>query len=136
MITYRDDIKNLPTEQLYRLFEQAGWVRNDTPQVQIEYFNAPFLSSTLVVSAWEDARLVGSVRVLSDGIIRSSLYDLVVDAEYRMRGIGAELVRRCRAVYPNSEWLLQAAPDAVGFYEKLGFAVNNEMFLSIPSIYQ
>ena len=134
-ITYNDEKKALPTEQLYRLFLQAGWVKPST-QDMTAHFNAPFINSTLVVSAWEDSRLVGAVRVLSDGIIRSVIYDLVVDPDFQGQGIGAELLKRCMAVYPNSEWLVQTTADVSGYYEKLGFAVNNEVFLTIPSIYQ
>ena len=137
-ITYNDEKKALPTEQLYRLFLQAGWVRGETETTpeQLSYFNAPFINSTLVVSAWEDSRLVGAVRVLSDGIIRSVIYDLVVDPDFQGQGIGAELLKRCVAVYPKSEWLVQTTEDVSGYYEKLGFTVNNEVFLTIPSIYQ
>ena len=137
-ITYNDEKKALPPEQLFRLFLQAGWVRGETETTpeQLSYFNAPFINSTLVVSAWEDSRLVGAVRVLSDGIIRSVIYDLVVDPDFQGQGIGAELLKRCVAVYPDSEWLVQTTAGVSGYYEKLGFAVNNEVFLTIPSIYQ
>ena len=138
MITYCDDKKDLPPEQLYQLFMQAGWVRGETETTpeQLSYFNAPFINSTLVVSAWEDSRLVGAVRVLSDGIIRSVIYDLVVNPGFQGQGIGKELVKRCMAVYPKSEWLVQTTKDVSGYYEKLGFTVNNEVFLTVPSVYQ
>ena len=137
-IAYSDEKKDLPPEQLFRLFEQAGWVRGETETTteQLSYFNAPFVNSTLVISAWEGAKLVGTVRVLSDGVIRSIIYDLVVDPEFQGQGIGKELVKRCIAVYPNSEWLVQTTDGLKGYYERLGFAINNEAFLTIPSIYQ
>ena len=139
-IKYNDELKALPCEQLYRLFWQAGWTDGpeapDMSEHHNAHFSAPFINSTLVVSAWDGERLVGVVRVLSDGIIRSIIYDLVIDTAYRGLGIGTELVRRCRERFPHSEWLVQTTEDTGGYYEKLGFKVNDEVFLSIPSIYQ
>ena len=75
--------------------------------------------------------MVGCVRVLSDGIFRSVIYDLAVMPEFQNLGIGKELVRRCRAYFPDSEWLVQTQ-TAAGFYEKIGFKRNEDVFLSIP----
>ena len=62
---------------------------------------------------------------------RSVIYDLAVLPEYQHKGIGKELVRKCRDVCPDSEWLVQT-DMAVGFYKKIGFAVNEDYFLTIP----
>lgn len=131
-ITYSDSRKDLPSGQLRRLFLEAGWSDGSETEEQKAQFNLPFLHSTLVVSAWEGGRLVGAARVLSDQIIRSILYDVIVEREYQGRGIGRELLRRCRAHFPRTEWLVQTTPDVAAFYEKLGFEVNRDVFLTIP----
>jgi ribosomal protein S18 acetylase RimI-like enzyme len=99
MITYNESKKDLPVDHLYRLFYLAGWAGSESSadQDMLKKFNAPFINSTLVISAWDDDRLVGAARVLSDKVIRSGIYDLVVDPEYRNMGIGKELVRGCIA---------------------------------------
>lgn len=61
----------------------------------------------------------------------SIIYDLAVMPEYQHMGIGRELVKRCIQIFPNSEWLVQTE-TAAGFYEKVGFLVNKDIFLSIP----
>ena len=137
-IVYNETKKDLPVEQLHYLFYSAGWAGSESipdPNT-LKYFNVPFINSTLVISAWEGERLIGAVRVLSDKFIRSVIYDLVVDPEYKDMGIGKELVKRCLEHFPNSEWLVQTEKHILGYYEKMGFKIYDDVVLTIPSIYQ
>jgi len=134
-IHYNDTKKDLPSEQLERLFISAGWSDGLGDADMTAHFNMPFIHSTLVISAWDGESLVGAVRVLSDSIIRSIIYDLVVLPEYQNRGIGKELVKRCITHFPESEWLVQTTPETSRYYERIGFCINADVFLSIPSIY-
>lgn len=133
-INYNDIQKDLPCDQLIHLFNEAGWAHGEPNPEHDANFNIGYKNSTLVVSAWDGKRLVGAVRVLSDTIFRSYLLDLVVDPEYQRQGIGRELVKRCVAHYPDSHWLVGAADDAVGFYNKCGFT-GDKGYLSIPGKY-
>ena len=134
-IQYDDAKRDLPSDQLRRLFLSAGWSDGSESEYLLEHFNAPFCNSTLVVSAWDGDRLVGAVRMLSDQITRSVIYDLIVDPEYRNRGIGRTLVRRCVGHFPDSEWLVQTTAEIDPYYEKLGFSVLDDVFLQLTSKY-
>ena len=136
IIIYNDMKKDLPAEQLYRLFKLVGWADGPETSDLLKFFNMPFINSTLVISAWENDRLVGAVRVLSDKIIRSIIYDLIIDPDFQNKGIGQELVKRCIEHFPDSEWLVQTTDKISSYYEKLGFKINNDSFLSIPSKWQ
>lgn len=136
MITYNEERRDLPNDQLFRLFRAVGWAGEDCPDELRRSFNAPFRHSTLVISAWEDGLLVGVVRVLSDTCVRAVVYDLAVEPDRQGRGIGSELLRRCRARYPDAEWLVQTTRDAAPFYEKNGFTpLTEDVFLRRPSRY-
>ena len=134
-IVYNDKKNDLPSEQLCRLFISAGWSDGKENPEMLQQFNTPFINSTFVISAWDEERLVGAVRVLSDQVIRSVIYDLVVLPEYQNKGIGRELIRRCVEHNPDSEWLIQTTADIADYYVKLGFNINRDVFLTIPSIY-
>ncbi|MDR1689460.1 MAG: GNAT family N-acetyltransferase [Clostridiales bacterium] len=133
-IIYDDTQKDLPCDQLLHLFKEVGWASGDSNPEHDANFNIGHKNSTLVISAWDGERLVGSVRVLSDTVFRSYLLDLVVDPKYQNLGIGREMVKRCIAHYPDSHWLVGAADGAVGFYNKCGFTGSNG-YLSIPGKY-
>ena len=130
-VEYRTQ-KDLPCDELYQLFLAVGWATEDTTtQDMIDNFNIGFINSTFVFSAWVDGKLVGCVRVLSDLHFRSIIIDLAVLPSFQQKGIGKELVRRCRNACESSEWLVQT-DLAKGFYEKIGFKENKDYFLTIP----
>lgn len=123
--------KDLPCDKLHDLFMAVGWSDGSEKPFMLENFNVPFKNSTIVLSAWDDENLIGCIRVLSDKIFRSIIYDLAVMPEYQGKGIGTELVKRCREYFPDSEWLVETQ-TADGFYKKIGFKENKDIFLSIP----
>jgi GNAT superfamily N-acetyltransferase len=131
-IIYNDTKKDLPSEQLHKLFMSVGWSDGSETSDMIKNYNIPFTNSTLVISAWENERLIGAVRVLSDKMFRSIIYDLFVLPEFQNKGIGKELVKRCIEHFPNSEWLVQTTEKISSYYEKNGFKVNHDVFLTIP----
>ena len=135
-ITYNNTKKDLPVEQLYYLFLSAGWASEGIPDDWLKNFNRPFINSTIVISAWDNERLVGTVRAISDNFRRSVIYDMVVDPEYQNKGIGKELIKRCMEHNSKSQWLLETNNKNIGFYEKLGFKRSNSVFFSIPAIWE
>ena len=80
------------------------------------------LRRTINVGAWDGARLVGAVRVLTDGYFIATVAELLVDPDYRRRGIGRELMRRALDHAPRGKLFFGAQPDAVPFFERLGYA--------------
>jgi ribosomal protein S18 acetylase RimI-like enzyme len=74
-----------------------------------------------VATAWDGARLVGFARAISDGVTNAYVSSVMVDAAYRRRGIGRELMGRLMAGRDGVRFVLHAREGAAEFYKALGF---------------
>ena len=82
---------------------------------------ADALKATINVGAWSGNRLVGSVRVLTDGYFFSTVPEVMVDPEFRKQGIGRELLKRALEATPGGVLFLGAQPGNERFFELVGF---------------
>ncbi|HWG34817.1 MAG TPA: GNAT family N-acetyltransferase [Gemmatimonadaceae bacterium] len=78
------------------------------------------LARTTNIGAWDGGRLVGAVRLLSDGYTFSVIADILVDPDYQRLGIGRNLMSRALAAAPDARVLIEAQPDCIGFFERIG----------------
>lgn len=78
------------------------------------------LAKTTNIGAWDGGRLVGAVRVLSDGYTFSAIADILVDPDYQRRGIGRALMQRALAAAPDARLFIEAQPDCIRFFEGIG----------------
>jgi predicted N-acetyltransferase YhbS len=85
--------------------------------------------ANLVVSAWDDDRLIGIARSLSDFCYATYLSDIAVRLVYQRRGVGRELVRRTREEGGDATVFLFAAPKAVDYYARIGFGSGSGWIL-------
>lgn len=83
----------------------------------------------VVVSAWDGGLLVGIARSLSDFCYATYLSDLAVRLSYQRQGVGRELVRRTQEATGRAHVVLLAAPAAVDYYAKVGFAAASGWIL-------
>jgi len=122
-ISYRINAP-VTVEQVISLFRDSGLRRptDDPGRIQRMLANA-----NLILTAWDGERLVGIARCLTDFSYCCYLSDLAVRKDYQRMGIGKELIQRLRQVLGDEVMiLLLAAPEAMGYYPKLGFEnVNN-----------
>ena len=86
--------------------------------------------ANLVVTAWDGQTMVGIARTLTDFSYVGYLADLAVRVSHQKRGIGTELIKRTRDLMGERSMLvLLAAPKAVDYYPKLGFAKHDSAWL-------
>jgi GNAT superfamily N-acetyltransferase len=85
--------------------------------------------ANLIVSAWDGERLVGLARSLSDFGFTTYLADLAVRDSHQRQGIGRELIHHTRLAAPQAKIVLLAAPAAVDYYPRIGFAHHPQAWL-------
>lgn len=77
------------------------------------------LLKTWNITAYDAKRLVGCLRVLSDGYYFGTITELLVLPEYQKRGIGSQLLTLAREHTPTMLYF-GAQPGVEEFYEKNG----------------
>lgn len=110
---------SLADEELNALFDVAwpGHVRRD--------FRPVLNQSLAFVCAYRATSLIGFVNLAWDGGYHAFILDTTVHPEYRLLGIGRELVGRAVAEAEGRgvEWVhVDYEPHLRGFYERCGFA--------------
>jgi ribosomal protein S18 acetylase RimI-like enzyme len=86
-------------------------------------------AANLVITAWDDAQLVGIARSLSDFSFCTYVSDLAVHLEYQRLGIGKELLRRTQQAGGQATIYLFAAPAAVQYYPHIGMTAGSGWLL-------
>jgi ribosomal protein S18 acetylase RimI-like enzyme len=81
---------------------------------------AAALERTINIGAWDGPRLVGSVRVLTDGYFFATISEILVDPEYQRRGIGRRLMELALDRTPKGKLVFGAQPQSVAFFERIG----------------
>lgn len=77
------------------------------------------LSKTINVTAYDGERLIGCLRILSDGYFFGTITELLVLPEYQGKGVGSRLLQLARESTPTMLYF-GAQPGVEVFYEKNG----------------
>jgi GNAT superfamily N-acetyltransferase len=117
---YRFD-KEIDITAWLRLFHACSWNQTWTSH----HAEVMVTHAYLIVTAWHDDEIVGTLTVLGDGLNYATIDDVVVHPDHRGQGIGRHLV--CLAVERVGHLVphLEAVPGTRPFYESLGFVVNH-----------
>jgi ribosomal protein S18 acetylase RimI-like enzyme len=125
-IEYRHNFPLDPIDVVH-VFDSSGITR---PTGDLARIARMFAAPSLVISAWQDERLVGVSRALTDYCYCCYLSDLAVDKAFQGQGIGKELIRRTQAVIGEEVALiLLSAPDAMSYYPTVGFQQAENAFI-------
>ena len=121
MIQYVDDDKNLNADIFIEMANQVWPGSYDTQLMQ------EAIDKTINITAWDHNKLVGCVRILSDGYLFGTISEILVLKKYQKQGIGKELMRRAIDISPTSLFF-GAKPEAEGFYENLKIEKSLQSF--------
>lgn len=116
-IIYKDDI--MPDiDQIIDVYNSSGINRptNDKERIKKMYSH-----SNLILTAWDNDKLVGISRSVTDFYYCCYLSDLAVSKEYQNRGIGKKLIELTKnKIGEQTALILISAPTAKDFYLKIG----------------
>jgi len=117
-ITYRLDI--IPdTDQIIDVYNSSGINRPTTDKDRIKKM---YDNSNLVATAWDNDKLVGVSRSLTDFCYCCYLSDLAIRQEYKSKGIGKRLIELTKdKIGDQTMLLLLSAQTAMEYYPKVGF---------------
>jgi ribosomal protein S18 acetylase RimI-like enzyme len=120
--------EQLPDKNEYfSLFVTTGW--NKDYKASPDELERTNKNSWLVISAYDENKLVGFGRVVTDFVLHAMIYDMIVLPDYQGKGIGTmiieKLVNRCKEQGIRDVQLF-CAKGKKAFYERNGFEIRAE----------
>lgn len=123
MIIYKRDLKNVDWEEMKATLSQDNFDNGRTP----EQLRASFTNSYSTCIAYADdvslqgtLQIIGTARVLSDGICNAYIVDVWTFTPYRRQGIASTMMRILLAELQGQHVCL-FTDNAIDFYKKLNF---------------
>ncbi|OZY83859.1 GNAT family N-acetyltransferase [Cellvibrio mixtus] len=110
--------------QLHQLYLQQWWSNTRT----LNEVEAVLTGSSITLGMVDDDNaLIGFTRVLTDGIFKALIFDVIVNQEYRGHKIGSQLVQYVKA-HPKLSRVkhleLYCLPELQSYYQQFGFAAD------------
>lgn len=117
-------LEKLPaSEAFYNLYESTGW--NKRFQFTEKELSQAISNSWFVLTAYDNEKLIGFGRIISDGVYQTLIGDLIIHPDYQGRGLGSTLLTKLEAHCKNNgiRWIqLTSAEGKRGFYKKHGYS--------------
>ncbi|MFB1082548.1 GNAT family N-acetyltransferase [Jeotgalibacillus sp. JSM ZJ347] len=112
-----DDVELLDVESIYQMLVNTYWASNRTRKV-IEQS----IKHSISFGMYEEGKQIGFARVVTDRVVFSWIMDVVIDADYRGKGLG-EWLMDCVLEHPDIKYtaIALATSDAQDFYRKFKF---------------
>ncbi|QIK55390.1 GNAT family N-acetyltransferase [Dysgonomonas sp. HDW5B] len=115
-LTYQKDCTNIDWDRVPELLNKVGMSSVDADKHRISFEN-----SYAVVFVFDEKKMIGLGRSISDGVRQTALYDIAIDPTYQGHGIGSKVVDILLDATPDCNFVLYASPGKEDFYRKLGF---------------
>ncbi|MED0932704.1 GNAT family N-acetyltransferase [Bacillus mobilis] len=102
------------------LYESLGW---NSLQLTVNQLEQMCKQSWYAMYAFDDKKLVGMGRIISDGVITGVICGVCVLPEYQSIGIGKEIVKRLTRYCEQKKVIpqLMCVEKLQSYYESIGF---------------
>lgn len=127
-VTYQLTCEHVTTRDLEELFLRANLRGRAGDKIR-----RAFVNSSLVCFAYDDNRLIGASRAITDGEYHGFIYDVAVLPEYQKRGIGRRMMDELLARLPVWRVMLVADESVQGFYRGFGFQTYGDVMARLDS---
>ncbi|SDY80199.1 Acetyltransferase (GNAT) domain-containing protein [Proteiniborus ethanoligenes] len=110
------------TEELLYLYNDVEWHAYTADKINLK---KAIDNSLKVVTAWDDEKLVGLIRVVGDGHTIIYIQDILILKSYQEQGIGSKLLKLILKKYKSICQIVlmtEQTEKTVGFYQKNGMA--------------
>ena len=120
MLRYTEE-KCFTREQVQQLFLSVNWVSGNYP----DRLYKALMHSSMVLTVWDEEKLVGLTRVLDDTEMLAQIHYVLVDPDYQGQGIAGRMIEYVKEKYKNFLYIEGMPEDKknVPFDEKHGFSV-------------
>jgi GNAT superfamily N-acetyltransferase len=96
-------------------------------------FLKAYESRDVVLSLWEEDKLIGFGSMLTDWTMNSIIYDVVVVNEFQKLGFGKKIMQELMQKAPETRFYLTSTFGNEEFYRHLGFRKHKTAFALYPS---
>ncbi|MDQ6693646.1 MAG: GNAT family N-acetyltransferase, partial [Chloroflexota bacterium] len=115
-VSYTTEMDSVDWAEMKATLQQDRFDNGRTP----EQLRVSFENSYSAVIAYAEGRIIGTVRVLSDGVCNAYVVDVWTLSAYRNRGIARTMMGMIEPGL-RGQHIYLFTDDALGFYEKLGY---------------
>ena len=117
MITYRSDA--CPDAAVIAELYRAAPLNRPVDDVQ--RIRRMYEGSNIILTAWDNEKLVGILRGWTDSAYDGYVCDLAIASDYQKAGIGKALLEKACALDPEIQFVLRASKIATEYYAHLGW---------------
>ena len=116
MITYTFDLSEVDWAQMKSTLQADSFDNGRSA----EQYKVSFENSFATCIAYDAERIIGTVRVLSDGVCNAYIVDVWTLSAYRHQGVATQMMELCLEKLAGQHVYL-FTDDAMDFYRRLGF---------------
>lgn len=134
MLRISHEVKDINPKELIELFSKVGWIYCDEESSLLERLRRSYK----VMALFDDNKLIGFGRVVSDGVSVAILWDICVDPDYQGKGYGGSIVTTLENICKLNEVetsIVTVKNENIRFYKNRGY-VKQKLSVMYKSLWE